>query len=49
MELDHHHGGGSLALCHRGDVKSDAYPLGHYGARRHHGEIVPCAWICHLD
>jgi hypothetical protein len=49
VELDHRHGGGSPALCHCGGMKSNAYPCRRCGARRRRGEIVPSAWIRHLD
>jgi hypothetical protein len=48
VEMDHRHGGGSLALCHRGGGKSDAYPCRRRGARRRHGETIPFAWIRRL-
>jgi hypothetical protein len=49
VELDHHYGDGSLALCHHGGMKSDAYPCHHCGAFRCHREIVPFSWMRHLD
>jgi hypothetical protein len=49
VELGHRHVGRSPALCHRGGVKSDAYPCRYCDAHRRHGEMVPYAWIRHPD